>query len=99
MVIVWNKGTTLRMWHCNGGISIPKEKNIVTIEQFRPLSLLNVEGNTFFSVEARVYYLKANTLIDVSVQTAGVPGFSGCLEHRSMIWHQLCMGKVFWSYQ
>ena len=34
-------------------------------------------------------YLEKNRLIDTSVQKAGIPGFSGCLEHTSMIWHQI----------
>ena len=70
-----------------GGIFIPKEKNAVDIGQFRPISLLNVEGKIFFVWVARrlVSYLKA----DLSVQKAGIPDFSGCLEHSSMIWHKI----------
>ena len=60
-----------------------KEKNAVTIGQFQPISQLDVEGKIFFSVTGRrlVSYLKANRLIDISVQKAGIPGFSGCVEH------------------
>ncbi len=38
-------------------------------------------------------YLKQNNLIDTSIQKAGIPGFSGCLEHTSMIWHQIQTAK------
>ena len=56
---------------------IPKEKKAIHIGQFRPISLLNLEGKSFFSVLARrlVSYLKANSLIDISVQNAGIPFF------------------------
>ena len=56
-----------------------------------PIStVLNVVGKIFFVVVARrfVSYLKTDSLIDTSVQKAGIPGFSGCLEHTSML-HQI----------
>ena len=37
--------------------------------------------------------MKKNKLIDTSIQKAGIPGFSGCLEHTSMIWHQIQCAK------
>ena len=36
-----------------------------------------------------ISYLKANSLIDISVQEAAIPGFSGCLEHSGTIWYQI----------
>lgn len=91
MAIVWKKGIIPKEWRRAGGVLIPKEKDSVAIEQFRPISLLNVEGKIFFSVVARrlAAYLKGNKLIDTSVQKAGISGFSGCIEHNSMIWHQI----------
>ena len=70
---------------------IPKEKDASNIDQFRQINLLNVEGKVFFSIVAKrmTMYLKQNNLIDTSVQKAGIPGFSGCTEHTSMIWHQI----------
>lgn len=38
-------------------------------------------------------YLKQNNLIDRPIQKASIPGFSGCLEHISMIWHQIQTAK------
>ena len=35
-------------WGLADGIYIPKEKNSKNLEQFRPISLLNVEGKIFF---------------------------------------------------
>ena len=38
-------------------------------------------------------YLQRNNLIDTSIQKAGIPGFSGCVEHASVIWHQIQVAK------
>lgn len=74
---------------------IPKEKDMTDICQFRPIGLLNVEGKIFFSVIAQRLstYLEKNKCIDTSVQKAGIPGFSGCSEHTSMIWHRIQVAK------
>ncbi len=58
------------------------------ISQFRPICLLNAEGKIFFSMIAQRLstYLEKNKYIDTAVQKAGIPGFTGCLEHTSMIW-------------
>ena len=64
------------------------------INQFRPTSRLNVEGKVFSVVAWRLTsYLEKNRLIDTMVQKAGIPGFSGCLEQTSMIWHQIQLAK------
>ncbi|KAJ8412701.1 hypothetical protein AAFF_G00116520 [Aldrovandia affinis] len=65
------------------------------ISQIRPICLLNVEGKLFFSIVARRLStcLERNKYVDTSVQKAGIPGFSGCLEHTSMIWHQIQAAK------
>ena len=91
MKVVWKKQVIPKAWRRAGGIFIPKERDSLEISQFRPISLLNVEGKVFFSVVAQRLssYLEKNRLIDTSVQKAGIPGFSGCLEHTSMIWHQI----------
>lgn len=39
-------------------------------------------------------YLKRNQYTDTSVQKMGITGFSGCLEHSSMTWHQIQMAKL-----
>ena len=84
-----------KAWRRAGGIFIPKERDSVEINQFRPISLLNVEGKVFFSVVARrlTSYLEKHRLIDTTVQKAGIPGFSGCLGHTSIIWHQIQLSK------
>lgn len=62
---------------------MPKEKNSKTINQFRIISLLNVEGKIFMAVLSG--YLVDKSYIDTSIQKAGIPGFSGCVEHTSVI--------------
>ena len=90
MKIAWKKQSIPKVWRWAGGIFIPKERDSVEINQFRPISL-NVEWKLFFSVRGwrLTSYLEKNRLIDTTVQKAGIPGFSGCLEHSSMIWHQI----------
>ena len=85
---IWTSGTIPREWCMADGIYIPKEQNSMGIGNFRPISLLNVEGKIFFGVIAKrsVTFLMANNYIDTSVQKAGIPGFPGCVEHAHMIW-------------
>ena len=77
------------------GVYIPKEQNSSGINQFRPISLLNVEGKIFFSVMASrlTKYLTENGYINTSVQKGGIPGVSGCLEHATMIWEAIQRAK------
>ncbi len=95
MKVVWQKQAIPNAWRRAGGILIPKEKDSVDISQFRQISLLNVEGKIFFSVVAHrlAVYLENNHFIDTTVQKAGIPGFSGCLEHTNMIWNQIQAAK------
>lgn len=95
MKVVWQKKKIPTSWRRAGGILIPKEKDSTEINQFRQISLLNVEGKIFFSVVAHrlTGYLQRNNLIDTSIQKAGIPGFSGCVEHASVIWHQIQVAK------
>lgn len=95
MKVVWQKQEIPTVWRRAGGVLIPKEKNSTTVDQFRHICLLNVEGKIFFSILAcrLALYLEKNGYIDTTVQKAGIPGFSGCLEHTSMIWHQIQAAK------
>ena len=54
MKIVWKKQSIPKAWRRAGGIFIPKERDSVEINQFRPICLLNVEGKVFFSVVAQI---------------------------------------------
>ena len=78
------------------GIYIPKVQDAVGIGNFRPISLLNVEGKIYFGVIARrlTNFLMGNKYIDTSVQKAGIPGFPGCLEHCQMIWRAIREAKL-----
>ena len=86
--VAWRKGVVPQEWCIAEGVFIPKEENSKGISQFRPISLLNIEGKIFFSILTKrlTAYLTTNGLIDTSVQKAGIPGFPGCLEHATMIW-------------
>jgi len=45
MKVAWEKQVVPRVWPRADGVFIPKEKDATSISQFRPISLLNVEGN------------------------------------------------------
>lgn len=77
MRTVWQKKSVPKVWRRAAGVFIPKEKGTENINQFRPISLLNVEGKIFFSVIAHRIsgYLLNNQYIDTSVQKAGISGF------------------------
>ncbi|GFN92197.1 LOW QUALITY PROTEIN: reverse transcriptase [Plakobranchus ocellatus] len=91
----WKNIKISKEWMTAEGVYIPKEQDSRGINQFRPLSLLNVEGTIFFSVMApRVTkYLTENGYINTSVQKGGIPGVSGCLEHATMIWEAIQRDK------
>jgi len=63
------------------------EKDDTSISQFRPISLLNVEGKIFFSnIAQRLSTLPIkNCLIDTSIQKKH-SRFPMRLEHISVIW-------------
>lgn len=86
MTVVWEKQAITTAWWRAGGILIPKEKDSADISQFRQISLFNDHDKIFFSIVAHrlAVYLDRNHYINTSVQKAGIPGFSGCLEHTNM---------------
>lgn len=83
---LWKK-KELQLWTLAEGCFVPKELNSSCLDQFREISLLDVEGKIFCSVIAKRLStsLLANEYVDTSVQKGGVPGFLGCLEHTSVM--------------
>jgi hypothetical protein len=96
MKVIWRKGKIPACWQLAEGCFVPKEERSESIEQFRTISLLNVEGKIFFSVLARrmTNYMVDNQYVDTSVQKGGVPGFSGCIEHTSIITQLVSEAKI-----
>ncbi|XP_059378226.1 uncharacterized protein LOC132114105 [Carassius carassius] len=84
---IWRKGTIPSGWKKAEGCFVPKEENSSTIDQFRTISLLSVEGKIFFSVLAKrmTSYMTENGYINTAIQKGGIPGFSGCLEHTGVL--------------
>ena len=74
-------------WLCAEGCFVPKEENSTSIDQFREISLLSVEGKLFWTVIAKRMneYMVNNKYIDTTMQKGGVSGFAGCLEHTTAI--------------
>ena len=66
---------------------LPKEQEAESLGQFRPISIINVACKVFMGILAKrtVSYLQSNCYVDESVQKAGVPGISGCIEHAFTI--------------
>ena len=73
----------------------PRKQNSTEINQFRSISLLNVEGKIFFSVMASpsTKYLTEDGYINTSVQKRGIPEVSGSFEHPTMIWKAIKRAK------
>ncbi|GFO39082.1 reverse transcriptase [Plakobranchus ocellatus] len=96
----WKNIKISKEWMTAEGVYIPKQQDLKGIIQFRPISLLNVEGKIFFSVMASrlTKYPTENGYIITSVQKGGIPGVSGCLEHATMIWEaiQRVKSDVVW---
>jgi len=85
-----------RAWRRACGGFIPKEKDATSISQFRPISLLNIEGKILFSFIAQrfsIINLLKNGFTDTSVQKAGISGFSGCLERINVYWKRIQSSK------
>ncbi|GFN84981.1 reverse transcriptase [Plakobranchus ocellatus] len=87
----WKNIKISKEWMTAEGVYIPKEQDSRGINQFRPISLLNVEGKICFSVMVSrlTKYLTGNGYINTSVQKGGIPGVSDCLEHATMIWEAI----------
>ena len=84
---MWKNNTMSESWRKAEGIFIPKEDGATSVEKFRTISLLNVEGKLYFALQADrlVTYTLANGYIDTSIQKGGVPAVSGCMEHTAIL--------------
>ena len=84
---MWAKNVISDSWKEAEGVFIPKVDNAESVDKFRTISLLNVEGKLFFSMKSEriIDFVLANGYIDTSIQKGGVPGISGCLEHTAVI--------------
>ena len=84
---LWRKNSISKTWREAEGVFIPKADGATELNEFRTISLLNVEGKLFFAMKAErlLRYALANNFIDTSVQKGGVPDVSGCMEHTSVI--------------
>ncbi|GFO36627.1 LOW QUALITY PROTEIN: polyprotein [Plakobranchus ocellatus] len=91
----WKNIKISKEWMTAEGVYIPKEQDSKGINQFRSISLLNVEYKIFFSIMASrlTKYLTENGYINLPVQKGGIPGISGCLEDATMIWEAIQRAK------
>ena len=84
---LWRKNVVSDSWREAEGIFIPKEDGAKTVEKFRTISLLNVEGKLFFALKADriTEYVIKNNFINTSIQKGGIPNVSGCIEHTAIL--------------
>ena len=78
-----------------GGIYLPKEEKSETLGQFRPISLLNIDGKIMFGIIAKriIRFVRNNGYVDESIQKAGIPQIPGCVEHIYAIWEEIRSAK------
>ena len=89
--VLWRKRRMAQCDMSSEGIFIPKEEQSSSKEQFRTVSLLNVEIKIPLAVlSGRIteFWIK-NNYIDTSIQKGGIPGVSGCIEHTSVLTQQI----------
>ena len=93
-----NKGIIPLQWWSAKEIYIPKVKPPAehNLSDFRPIALLNVEGELFFSLVSRhleTHLISNNKIINKSVQKGFMGKVPGCWEHISMVWAVLKEAK------
>ena len=85
--LLWRRNSVSDAWRQAEGIFIPKEEGAKSVDKFRTISLLNVEGKLFFSLKADriTEFLTGSGYIDPAIQKGGIPAVSGCLEHTAIL--------------
>ena len=84
---MWKKNSISDSWREAEGIFIPKEDGAKSVEKFRTISLLNVEGKIFFALKADriTEFVIENNYVNTSIQKGGIPKVSGCIEHTAIL--------------
>ena len=93
-----NKGIMPIQWQSAREIYIPKVNPPTKhkTSDFRPITLLNVEGKLFFSLVSRrleTYLRSSNKFVNKSVQKGCMEKVPGCWWHMSMVWAALKKAK------
>ena len=67
---MWGKKSVAKRWEMAEGIYLPKEVKSETLGQFRPISLLNIDGKIMFGIIAKriISFVRNNGYVDESVQ-------------------------------
>ena len=85
-------------WRIASEVYIPKSNppSPSNIKDFRPISLLNVEGKLFFSLVSKRlenHIITKNKIINTSIQKGCMEKVPGCWEHMSLAWSALKNSK------
>ena len=70
---MWRKKSVAERWCISEGLYLPKEDESKEIGQFRPISILNINGEVFFGILSwmMMAFVQKNGYIDESVQKEG----------------------------
>ena len=93
---MWRSKDVAERWCIAEGIYLPKEEDSKILGQFRPISLLNIDGKIMFGIIANriIKFVRSNGYINESTQKAGIPGIPGCVEHAYSIWDAIQKAKA-----
>ena len=92
---MWKMKKEADRWKIAEGIFLPKEEKSTELGQFRPISLLNIDGKIMNGIVAKrvIDFVQKNGYVNESVQKAGIPGIPGCVEHSYAIWDEIQKAK------
>ena len=92
---MWHRKDVAERWCIAEGLYLPKEADSKVLGQFRPVSLLNIDGKIMFGILAKriIKFVTENGYINESNQKAGLPGIPGCVEHAYSIWNEIQEAK------
>ena len=81
---MWERKNVAKRWEMAEGIYLPKEEKSA-LGQFRPISLLNIDGKIMFGIIAKrfISFVRNNGYVNETVQKAGIPQIPGCVEHTN----------------
>ena len=92
---IWKDNVVPDSWKKAEGCFLPKVDNARQVKEFRTVSFLNVEGKVYKGLLAKklTKFAMSNGYIDQSIQKAGIPGVSGCLENSAILTQMISEAK------
>lgn len=81
----WTKNNIAEFWKRVEKIRLPKEEHAETLQEFRIISLLDIDGKVFLDLRRRglTRILQKYIYMDILVQKSGIACMLGCLKNKS----------------